>query len=199
MCISLFVCIFSSASATWSHLNSTVFHQIAVITPFNLAFSLMFHPCLGHNGRKTQCLFCVAQPCNLTRLDYSTSLWIAVGKIPKLCHHFRALIIFFRLFKEPWVILYCHNACIFGFPWVAGLLFVCNLTFVQSFWSLNPNCLYWSFTALSHPDIAAVIAGWWVRRGSHSRPSEAKRKWCHSCPDYYDSLVSDCALILPYI
>ncbi len=74
-CILLLVFIFSSASATRPHLNSTVFHQIAVITPFNLAFSFMFHPCPEHNGRKTHLMpIFVAQPCNLTRLDYSASL-----------------------------------------------------------------------------------------------------------------------------
>lgn len=30
---------------------------------------------------------------------------------------------------------------------------------------------------------------------AHSRVTEAKRKWCQPCPDIYDTLVSNCALI----
>lgn len=46
--------------STFTYASSTVVHQIAVITPFNLAFSFMLHPCPGHNGRKTHLMpiFC---------------------------------------------------------------------------------------------------------------------------------------------
>lgn len=77
---------------------------------------------------------------------------------------------------------------------------ICSVAACVEFGHWTPPVpLQRTFTALSHPDITAIRVRWWVRRGSHSRPSEARRKWCHSCPDDHDSLVSSCSFMLPYI
>lgn len=43
------------------------------------------------------------------------------------------------------------------------------------------------------------VGGWVSGEVNIPEPLKLKRKWCHPCPDYHDSLVSGCALMLPYI
>lgn len=83
----------------------TVCHHIAVITPFNLVFSFIFHPCPGYNGRKKTHLMPIF--CGATlQFDEAGLQRISVNSSRENIRHFSALIIFSMQLKVPQVKLY---------------------------------------------------------------------------------------------
>lgn len=115
------------------------------------------------------------------------------------------------LLKVPQVKLYYRSASLSVDPHELRGCRLCHIWLsLRGLVSVNPDRLHCKWISqLCHIQtaVAAVGAGGWVRSrgeragewGSHSKPTEAKGKWCHPCPDYHDSLVSGCALMLPYI
>lgn len=78
-------------------------------------------------------------------------------------------------------------------PWAARLLLVVScLTFTQ-----RPR-LSWALSVRSRHGRGRG-GGRVSAEGYIPEPLKLKRKWCHPRPDYHDSLVSGCALMLPYI
>lgn len=97
------------------------------------------------------------------------------------------------------ILLHCLLIC--GSPWMRRVAACVRFLFPWEVWVLmNPRLspLYsrW-FSQLCPFQTLGPVGG--CGGESHSRPIEAKRKWCQPCPDYRDSLVSGCTLTLPYI
>lgn len=84
---------------------------------------------------------------------------------------------------------HCLFSC--GTPWAC----------VPNFAVINPDCLRRRW--ISQPVLVQTrqqqLAGGWVIRRSHSRPTGAERNWRQSGPDHYESLIAGCSLTLALV